>query len=278
MQTPFQSHEVMSFTSHLDELRSRLIRCLWIFLGGFFACYWIADSLLEILRRPLFALLPEEQRHLYFTHLFENFFTHLKIAGYASCFFFAPLYFYQLWAFIAPGLYPREKKWVIPFLLATTLFFLGGASFAYFVLFPIGFHYFLHYGGPSDIPLLTMDAYYGTCVKLLFLFGLAFELPVLICCLGFLGVVDAATLRQQRRNAIIGISVLSALFAPPDAISMILLGGPLVLLYEAALLCVDWFGKRSGHTDAQTPADATTSRTPDPDSEPDFDPFLGKSR
>lgn len=222
------------------------MRCLFAFMVGFVLCYFVADQLLEVLRRPLFEILPLDRQHLYFTDLFENFMTHLKIAGYASLFLFSPYYFYEVWKFISPGLYPKERKLVLPFVSAATLFFVGGASFAYFVLFPVGFKFFVTYGSPSDVPMLTIDSYYGTCLKLLLLFGLAFELPIFICLLGFLGIIDAPTLREHRRTAIILITVLSALFAPPDAVSMLLLGVPLVFLYEAAIWVVQWMGvKRS---------------------------------
>jgi sec-independent protein translocase protein TatC len=255
----------MSFYEHFDELRSRLMRCLLVFFIGFIACYFIAEPILGILRKPLFDVMPIDQQKLYFTSLFENFLTHLKIAGYASLFLFSPYYFYQIWAFVAPGLYPRERKLVLPFVFSATLFFVGGACFAYFVLFPVGFKYFVTYGGPSDVPLLTIDSYYGTCLKLLLLFGLAFELPVIICLLGYLGVVDAAFLRQQRKNAILAITFLSALFAPPDAVSMLILGIPLILLYEAAIWVVQAMGVRRNPEASQSPGK-------------EENPFIGKSR
>jgi sec-independent protein translocase protein TatC len=232
----------MSFYDHFDELRARFMRCLVVFFVGFIICYFIADPILGILRKPLFEALPPDQQKLYFTSLFENFMTHLKIAGYASIFFFSPYFFYELWGFIAPGLYPKERKMVVPFVSAASIFFIGGACFAYFVLFPVGFKYFVTYGGPSDVPLLTIDSYYGTCLKLLLLFGLAFELPVLVCLLGYIGLVDAPLLRHHRRTAILIITVLSALFAPPDAVSMLILGIPLVFLYEGAIWVVHLMG------------------------------------
>ncbi|MCM2276799.1 MAG: twin-arginine translocase subunit TatC [Oligoflexia bacterium] len=241
----------MSFFEHLDELRVRLIRSLWVFMGGFVICYFFADFFLEILRKPLFSALPPEQQKLYFTSLFENFLTHLKIAAVASLFTLSPYFFYEFWGFISPGLYAKERKLFVPFVGVATLFFLGGASFAYFVLFPIGFKYFVSFGAPSDVPLLTIDAYYSTCLKLLLLFGLAFELPVLIVLLGYLGLIDAEALRKHRRSAIIGITVVAALFAPPDAISMLLLGVPLVLMYEGAIWVVQWMGIRKKTPETQ---------------------------
>lgn len=258
----------MAFFDHIDELRARFMRGLWVFMGGFAVCYLVSDHLLWVLKKPLFDALPPDQQKLYFTGLFENFMTHLKISGYGSLFFLSPYYFYELWGFISPGLYPKERKLVIPFVSAATFFFLAGACFAYFILFPVGFKYFVQYGGPTDVPLLTMDAYYGTCLKLLLLFGAAFELPVLIVLLGYLGLVDAPLLRKQRKAAVIGITIVSALFAPPDAVSMLILGAPLILMYEAAIWVVAWLGVR--RPPEAVAAEADDGKPPNP--------FEGRSR
>lgn len=245
----------MSFWEHLDELRARLMRCLWIFMIGFGVFFFnhksipfleisLTDRVMAFLREPLFAVMPADKQSLYFTSLFENFFVHLKIAAYSTLFCFSPFFFYQLWAFIAPGLYPRERKYVVPFVSAATFFFLVGAGFAYFVLFPVGFKYFVQFGGPGETAMLTMDSYYSTCLKLMLLFGVAFELPVLLSLLGFLGVVDDRDLRTHRRSAIIGITVVSALFAPPDAVSMLILMAPLILMYEGSIYVVRFLGAR----------------------------------
>lgn len=234
----------MAFFSHVDELRQRLMRALYVFVAGFIIGYYVSEPIMAWLREPLFKVLPLDKQHLYFTSLFENFMTHLKIAGYFSLFALSPYYFYEIWSFVAPGLRAREKKLVIPFVSAGTVFFVLGALFAYFVLFPVGFKFFVTYGGPADLPLLTIDAYYSTCLKLMLLFGLGFELPVGITLLGALGLVDAAFLRQHRRTAIIIITVLAALFAPPDAMSMLILMAPLILMYEGSIWVVQWMGQK----------------------------------
>ncbi len=225
------SDKAMAFFDHIEELRARSIRMAYVFVAGFMGAYFLSDPVMSWLREPLFAALPEEKRFLYFTNLFENFLTHLKIAGYLAIFGLSPYFFWEIWNFVAPGLKSRERRLVVPFVTAASGFFIGGALFAYYVLFPVGFKFFVEYGMPTDVPMLTIDAYYSTALKLMLLFGLGFELPVIISFLGALGIVDAPTLRKHRRNAIIGITIVSALFAPPDAVSMLLLMCPLILLY-----------------------------------------------
>jgi len=238
-----------------------------VFMGGFLFCYFYTNKVvLEFLQRPLFAALPPDQHKLYFTSLFENFMTHLKIAGYTSLFLFSPFYFYQFWAFLAPGLHPKEKRMVIPFIASASFFFVGGGAFAYFVLFPIGFKYFMNYGLPGDTPLLTIDSYYGTCLKLMLMFGAAFELPVIMILLGVLGLLSSETLKSQRKNAYIGITVVAAFIAPPDAISMLLLMAPLILMYEGATFVISILEKRAAKAN------------PPPAAEPPYDPFTGQSR
>jgi len=237
--------ESMSFFEHLDELRVRVIRSLYVFLGGFLLSYFfITQYIMEFLKQPLFKILPPDQHKLYFTSLFENFLTHIKVSGVSSVFLLAPYFFYEIWGFISPGLYEKEKKLVIPFILIATLFFFAGGAFAYGILFPSAFHFFIYFGGETDIPLLTINDYYTTCIKMILIFGVVFELPVLLGLLGYLGVVDSKFLRENRRNAVLVISIISALFAPPDALSMILMIIPVYLLFELTVIFISKIEKK----------------------------------
>ncbi len=228
----------MTFWEHLDELRASAVKCLYVFFAGFLAFYFVSDHLLDWLRRPLFSQLPFGKRQLYYTGLFENFFVHLKVAGYASLLFLSPIYFFIFWKFVSPALYEKEKKAVLPFAFAASFFFLIGASFAYFFLFPSGVKYFLSFGTQAEVAWLTLENYVNLVLKILFGFGLCFQIPVVIVLLAKVGLVSADVLEKQRRIAIVVVALISALVAPPDAISMLLLMVPLYLLFEGSILVV----------------------------------------
>lgn len=228
----------MSFWEHLDELRARLVTCLWIFFVGFIGFYFFSERLLDFLRKPLFTYLPPERQHLYYTGLFENFFVHLQLAAYGSLFFLSPIFFSILWRFVAPGLHPHERKKVLPFVVAASVFFLIGAGFAYFVLFPAGVKYFLSYGTEAEVAWLTLGNYVSLVLKILTGFGIAFELPVLIVLFAKIGFITAEKLEKHRRIAIIAIAMISAVVAPPDALSMLMLMAPLYLLFEGSIITV----------------------------------------
>ncbi len=228
----------LSFFDHLDELRSRLTKCLIVFFIGFACAYFFSEPILSWLKAPLFDQLPAEKQKLYYISLFENFLVHLKVAAYTSIALLSPVYIWIVWGFVAPGLYETERKKTIPFITLGLVFFLIGALFAYYVLFPTGVRYFLQYGSTDEVAFLTLENYINVVVRVLFGFGLAFETPVILVFLAKIGLIQADSLARRRRIAIVVITAISALVAPPDAISMLMLMAPLYVLFEGALLVI----------------------------------------
>ncbi len=230
--------EEKPFWDHFDELRERVIRCVYVALGMACLAYLIREPIMLFLKKPLFAVLPEDKQNLVFTGLFESFLNSLRVSAVAGFFFSLPYIFYQFWAFVAPGMHERERKLATPFVVCGTLFFVLGATFAYYIVFPSAFKFMIEYGQPQDLPMITVREYFGLIFKLLLLFGLSFEFPVALVFLGIIGVVDADILREHRRVAIISIAVVCALCAPPDVLSMIIMMIPLYIFYEGSILMI----------------------------------------
>lgn len=232
------------FWDHLEELRDRLMRCLYVLLGTSVIGYLVRFPILEFLKAPLFHALPPDKQNLYFTGLFESFFNHLQISLLAGVFIGSPFFLYQIWAFVSPGLHAHERKVVVPFIAAGTVFFFAGAAFAYYLVLPIGFKFFLEFGAPMDVPLITVKEYFGVLFRLLLLFGASFELPVVLVLLAKIGLVNHAMLAAHRKTAVIAITLASALFAPPDVLSMLMMMAPLYVFFEGALQVIRVMEKR----------------------------------
>ena len=229
------SEDKQPFLSHLEELRKRLIACAIAIGVGFVISYIFAERLFQILIAPLKAVLPAGDK-LIFTALPEMFFTYLKVAFIAGIMLVAPFIFYQLWLFIAPGLYKNEKRYVIPFVVASTILFVGGALFGYFVVFPFGFQFFISFSNDYVKALPSVKQYFGFAVKLLFAFGIVFELPVVIFFLTKMGVVNPSLLRKNRKYAILIAFIVAAILTPPDVITQCMMAVPLIVLYEIGIL------------------------------------------
>ena len=236
-------HE-MTFTEHLNELRVRLMRCLIGAFVGFLACYGFAEQLFMLLMQPLITLLEPSGGSLIYTGLPEAFFTHLKVAALAGLFVASPYIFYQIWMFIAPGLYEGERKYMIPIALCSAICFVTGALFGYFVVFPFGFQFFLGYASEVIRPMPSVREYFSFSTSMLFAFGLIFELPLFMFFLSVLGVVNYKSLRKFRKFAILGSFVVAAILTPPDVVSQCLMAGPMCLLYEIGIWVSYVFGKK----------------------------------
>jgi sec-independent protein translocase protein TatC len=224
---------------HLIELRRRLLWCLATLVVAFFICFHFARQIFAVLVQPL---LHAGQGKLIYTDVFEAFFTQVKVAIFAALMISFPVIATQLWRFIAPGLYAKEKNAFLPFLLATPLFFAGGACFAYFLAMPWALHFLLSYqgniGGVQQEALPGVGNYLNFVTHFLFGFGAAFLLPILLMILERAGIVTREQLARSRRYAIVAAAGVAGVLTPPDAVSMMMLMVPLYGLYEFAILAI----------------------------------------
>ena len=240
----------MPLLDHLIELRSRL---LWSFLAlaiAFAASLYFARPIFGVLVQPLLA---SGQTKLIYTAIFEAFFVEIKVAFFAATFFSFPVFATQLWRFVAPGLYSKEKRAFLPFLLATPVLFITGASMAYYMAIPVALEYLLGFGGTvggvEQEALPGVDNYLNFVMKFIFGFGVSFLLPVLLMLLERAGIVTLEQLKGARRYAIVGAFAIAAVLTPPDVVSQLLLAIPLCILYELALIAI-WFTRRRKKAEA----------------------------
>jgi len=236
--------EKIPFTEHLEELRKRLIVCFIAVGVGFVLSYGFKEKLFQILTRPLIRVMQTGDK-LIFTGLPEAFFTYLKVAFLSGIILAAPVIFYQFWMFVAPGLYDKEKRLMVPVVVLSTVFFVGGAFFGYFIVFPYGFKFFLGFASETIRPLPSMREYLGFASKLLLAFGVVFELPLIITFLARLGMVSVSFLKKNRKYALLLFFVGSAILTPPDVVTQIMMAFPLLLLYEISIIGARIFGKKS---------------------------------
>jgi sec-independent protein translocase protein TatC len=211
--------------------------------GGFVLCYLFAQKIFDLLAAPLLDVMPAGGT-LIFTSVAEAFFTYMKVAFIAGLMLASPFVLYQIWAFVAPGLYRHEKKYVVPFVLAGSFFFALGIFFGYAIALPVGFKFLLGFATDFINPLPSMKEYLSFSIKFLFAIGLVFEFPVVLVLLARIGVVDAKTLARQRKYAILLIFIFAAILTPPDIISQVIVALPMIGLYELSILLSRIFGKK----------------------------------
>lgn len=235
--------EKLPITSHLEELRRRLIVCFVAICVGFLVSYVFSKRIFHILMEPLLDVLPPGGS-LIFTGLTEAFFTYLKVSFLGGIFVASPIILYQIWSFVSPGLYEREKNYACPFVILSTIFFVGGALFGYFVIFPIGFKFFISFATETIRPLPSIKEYLSFSARLLLAFGVAFELPLFVLFLSKIGIVNAKMLASQRKYALVTAFIASAVFTPPDVITQLMMALPLLMLYELSIWAVKLFEKK----------------------------------
>ena len=247
---------------HLIELRRRLLWCLATLAATFFICFAYAQNIFAVLVQPL---LKAGQGKLIYTDIFEAFFTQVKVALFAAIMLSFPVLATQLWRFVAPGLYAKEKNAFLPFLLATPVFFAAGACFAYFVAMPWALHFLLSYpgnvGGIQQEALPGVGNYLTFVTRFLFGFGAAFLLPILLMILERAGIVTRQQLAKSRRYAVVAAAAVAAVLTPPDVVSMLLLLVPLYGLYEFAILAIRITHWRAARKAARSDAAVSDART-----------------
>ncbi len=234
----------MPLLEHLIELRRRLLWSAVAFLVTFFICFHFSGNIYSFLAAPLANVLERHggTRAMIFTSLTEGFFTNLRVGFFGAGFFAFPVVATQLWMFVAPGLYRSEKRAFLPFLLATPGLFILGAALAYYFVFPFAFTFFVSFATPNGaggLPIEVMPKvgeYLDLVMKLVFAFGVAFELPVALSLLAKVGIISSKGLKRVRRYAWVGMFIIAAILAPPDVITQIGLAIPLVALYEISVI------------------------------------------
>ncbi|WP_340265507.1 twin-arginine translocase subunit TatC [Sphingobium mellinum] len=238
---------------HLIELRGRLLKCVWALVISGAVCFYFSQQIFGFLVHPLKQAFGDSGGRLVYTKLYEAFFVQVKIAVFGAFCLSFPIIANQLWAFIAPGLYAKEKKALLPFLVMTPVLFLMGASLAYFVVMPTAFHFFLQYqgnsGGLQVEALPSADAYLTLVMQFILAFGISFLMPVLLMLLNRAGFVSRVQLIGLRRYMIVGAFILAAVLTPPDVVSQLMLAIPLLALYEITIVAI-WFTDRKAAREA----------------------------
>ncbi len=253
--TDLETEEKIPFTAHLEELRKRLITCFIAVGIGFALSYGFKEELFQILTQPLITVMQEGETLIY-TGLPEAFFTFLKVSFLAGLMLASPVIIYQFWMFIAPGLYDREKRLLVPIVLLSSVFFVGGALFGYFIVFPYGFDFFLGFATETIRPMPSMKEYLSFSAKLLLAFGLVFELPLVITFLAKLGIVSVPFLKKNRKYALLLFFVGAAILTPPDVVTQVMMALPLMVLYEISILGARIFGRKAKSPGAEAATDS----------------------
>ena len=247
-----EENKQASFVVHLTELRSRLVKSIIYLFIFFVVCYFFAENIYSFLLTPYAEAVKDDpiNRRMIFTALHETFITYLKVAFFAAMFVASPIILTQIWKFVAPGLYKNEKKALLPYLIATPVLFLVGGMLVYYLIMPLAIKFFLTFETSAQITKLPIqleakvNEYLSLIMRLIFAFGISFQLPVLLSLLARVGFVDSEYLKKRRKYVIVIIFAVAAILTPPDPITQIGLGIPLLILYELSILSVKWMEKK----------------------------------
>ena len=219
----------MSFYDHLDDLRKVIVQSAVVLLLAMIVCWFLSGRILEFLIRPF----PGES--LVFTDPIEAFMVRVRISVVGALMIGFPFVLFRVWAFVAPGLFAQERKKILPFVVGSSSLFYAGVVFCYLVLIPLVLDFLLGFKTPRLNPMISVNSYFAFVARLCFAFGVVFQLPIVVLVLSLLGIVTPAWLLRQWRYGVVGIAIAAAVFTPPDVISMIAMGVPLIVLYAASV-------------------------------------------
>jgi sec-independent protein translocase protein TatC len=237
-----KSPDGMTFLEHLEDLRKRIFWSFVALVGAVIPAWFFSKDIYSILARPVTQFLPEGKK-LAFTSLTAPFMLYIKVSFLAAIFFTSPFIFFQLWMFVAPGLYQKEKKYVIPFVLFTSIFFMGGALFAYLVVFPFACNFFLGMGADFD-PVITVDQYFSLALRVILGIALVFEMPTLAFFLSKIGLITAKMMIKYFKYAVLVVFIIAAIITPtPDMITQSIIAVPMLCLYGISILIAAIVGK-----------------------------------
>lgn len=234
----FANGKVMSLIGHLSELRVRLIKAILAILAGFCLTFFFSTELINFLKQPLVAALPNSSNILHFTGPLEVFMMSMKVSFFASIIFSCPIWIYQMWKFIEPALYVSERKYIIPFVISTVALFLFGILFSFYIIIPLTLKFLMSMGAEIGTPIITISDYVGLLVFMIMGMGLIFETPIILILLSSLGVINAELLAKHRRYIIVLILIIAAILTPPDPLSQIGMSIPLYLMYEFSIVII----------------------------------------
>ena len=245
----------LSFVEHLTELRSRLIKSIIYLFCFFIVCYFFAENIYSFLINPYAEAVKDDDlnRRMIFTALQETFITYLKVAFFTAMFISSPIILIQVWKFVAPGLYKNEKTALLPYMIATPVLFLLGGMLVYYLIMPLAINFFLSFEtatSSSSLPIqleAKVNEYLSLIMRLIFAFGISFQLPVLLSLLARAGFINSKYLKKRRKYVIVIIFIVAAILTPPDPITQIGLGIPLLILYELSILSVKFIEKKKNN-------------------------------
>jgi sec-independent protein translocase protein TatC len=244
--------KVMSLMEHLQDLRGTLVRSGTVVMILFFVCMFFATNIIDFLKQPLLRVLPEGSGGLHFTGPLDVFSASIQVSMLTAIVFSCPYWLYQFWKFFEPGLYPKERKYILPFIAMSVGLFTFGVCFCFFFMLPLSLEFLIGLGTQVGTPIITINDYISLVMILIFATGLVFETPIILILLAMLDLISVDQLTSSRRMVIVIILIVAAVLTPPDPVSQVSMAVPMYIMYEFAIIVIKLMNRRKSKTDALT--------------------------